>query len=301
MYTVIVTALREAKTLTRQIKKILYQFSKFGSSGTIWVCAPDHETQNVVLKYHKNQPNVKLIRDQGKGKPAALNLALAKAEGDILILTDGDVLIGKQAIVHLLAPFQDPKVGAVSGHPLSQNPRTNKFGFWSHLLTEMAHRTRLRRDRHGKYLDCSGYLYAIRAKLINKIPENTLSDDALISTLIYLQGYQINYAPKAKVLVKYPDNLKDWLKQKKRSTGGYVQINQLIKKFKLKMPPKMRSLQKEMAGVGEIFSVAQNWHERWWTIQLIFARIVLWFLIFWEIKMIKKPFRQMWQRVESTK
>lgn len=301
MISIIITAYQEPLSLDKQLQSLLYQISKISSPSEIIICAPDRTTQSVVLKYHKIHKNVNLIKDQGRGKPAALNLAFAQARGEILILTDGDVLIGEKAIVNLLAPFKDCKVGAVSGRPLSQNPRQDKFGFWSHLLAEMAHRTRSRRDHAGQYLDCSGYLYAIRARLIQKIPEHTLSDDALISTLISLQGYQIRYAPQAEVYVKYPDNFQDWLKQKKRSTGGYVQINDLSKKLKRKMLPKMRSLQKEMAGVGEIFGFFQNPQECGWTVQLIFARILLWILIFWEIKVIKKPFLKVWQRIDSTK
>lgn len=254
---------------------------------------------------------VKLLRDKGIGKPAALNLAFPEAKGDILILTDGDVEIGEEAILEILEPFKNPKIGAASGQPISINPKSNIFGFWAYILTEMAHKIRLRRTKEGKYIDCSGYLYAMRGNLVENIPENTLSDDALISSLIYYQDYQITYTTEAKVYVKYPDNFKDWIKQKKRSTGGYTQLPGLLvgaglvpalpKATTRVAPTEMRSFRQETRGVFQIFKYAQNPQEFWWTILLIFARIYLWWLIFWELKIKKTPFVKMWQRVESTK
>ena len=60
---------------------------------------------------------------------------------------------------------------------------------------------------------CSGYLYAFRKNLIDKIPENALAEDAVISHMIYEQGYKTAYTPNAKVFIKYPTNMKDWIIQ----------------------------------------------------------------------------------------
>ncbi len=321
MLSIIITAYKEPKTLYKQLQTILYQLSRISPLSEILVITPDLPTQKVVLKYHKINQRVKLIKDRGKGKPAALNLAFSEVRGDILILTDGDVEIDQKSILAILKPFKNPEIAAVSGRPISTNRRDNMFGFWSHLLVEMAHKTRLKRTKQKKYLDCSGYLYALRQGIVNKIPKNTLSDDALISRLVWNRGRQIAYAPEAKVYVKYPDNFSDWIKQKKRSTGGYVQLPRLLEKtwknnvgadpcvrptrMKPKIvpgqPPKMRGLRQEAQGILQTLKFAKNLKELWWTIILIFARIYLWLLIFWEIKIKKRPFAQIWQRVESTK
>ena len=56
------------------------------------------------------------------------------------MLSDGDVVIGEDALQPLLAPFADPGVGAVTGRPVSASPRDTMLGYWSHLLTDSAHR-----------------------------------------------------------------------------------------------------------------------------------------------------------------
>lgn len=295
---IIITAYKEPNTLQKQLDQII---SNLPRDSEILVCAPDQATQDIALKYQKPNQIVKLIQDLGTGKPAALNLAFKKATGDIWILTDGDVKIGDNALQSLIQPFQDSKIGAVSGHPISINERNNLFGYWSQLLTNLADQLRQNKIKKGEQIDCSGYLYAIRGNLIKNIPKNLLSDDAWISYLIRQAGYKISYVPESKVFVKYPTSFKDWIKQKRRSGGGYLQIQTYLKNDPKQSKQMMRSFRKESLGIFQALKFSQNVQEFWWTIILIFARIYLWLLIFWSIKIKKMPFNQIWQRVESTK
>ena len=233
---IIITSWKEPRTIGKAIESFLNQ--KIALEHEIIVLAPDKETLDVAKKYK----GIKTLKDQQKGKPTALNLAFKKVKGDILILTDGDVFVSKNSINELLKFFKDPKVGAVTARPISINKKSNIFGYWSHVLTdEGAHKTRLQKQKNNQFIVCSGYLYAIR-NIIKSIPPESLSDDHIISEIIWKKGYKIKYAPRAEVYIKYPTNLKDWIKQKRRSAGGYMQINNFIKK-----PIKMRSPMKEIA------------------------------------------------------
>jgi len=137
MISIIITAYKEEKTIAKAIEQFLK--NKISDKSEILVLAPDEQTLEIAKKL-----KVKTIKDPGKGKPAALNLAFQKAKGDILILTDGDVFIDENALSSLLAPFQDKNIGAVSGHPISLNPKDNLLGYWSHTLTRIAHLRRLK-------------------------------------------------------------------------------------------------------------------------------------------------------------
>jgi len=176
-------------------------------------------------KMKKKYKQVKTIKDLGDGKSAALNLAVSKAKGDILILTDGDVYVGKDSIGKLVQSLKYQKVGAVTGRPVSLNPRGNKFGYWAYLLTEIAHERRKLASKKGMRFFCSGYLFAIRKKLFPKLQINLLSEDGYISHRVYEKGYRIDYSEDSRVLVRYPTNFEDWIKQKRRSAGGYRQLN----------------------------------------------------------------------------
>jgi len=308
MISVIITTKKEPKTLTKAIQTILDENLE---DYKLLVVGPDKETEKIAEEFSKQYPEIKYLKDKGVGKPAALNLAFNNTEGEILVLTDGDVYIEKGAIKKLLKHFEDEKVGAVSGHPVPINSRKNIFGYWSHFLTKAADFVRKKKNRRGEYLVCSGYLYAIRREVICnseekadilKIPAETFVEDSIISERIWQKGYKIIYQPEAKVYVRYPDNFKDWLKQKVRATGGYIQRLEIKDQNSRKAKNKMRSLFREVAdGLKLFFIYPKTFKEFWWTILLYLARLYLWLMIFWQIKILKKPFSEVWQRIESTK
>ncbi|MEM1578000.1 MAG: glycosyltransferase [Candidatus Micrarchaeia archaeon] len=294
MITIAITAFKEERTIGRAIKAILNQ--KIKEKYELLIVAPDIETLNAAKKYREKHSQIKLIKDAGEGKPAALNLIFKKARGRILVLTDGDVFVGKNAISELLNGFTSPKVGAVSGRVISLNSRDNMLGYWSHLLVDAAHKERMKRMKRKQFLECSGYLYAIR-NVVKKIPKEALSEDALISHIIAKKGYLINYAPKACVYVKFPTTFTDWIKQKKRSAGGYLQIRRLIKGKE----NQMRTFLKEAIHFWFPFKYAKNLKETFWSLILLFARAYLWILIFIDVKIKRKKLKQIWLRVETTK
>ncbi len=286
--TVIITSFKEPKTIGKAALAILPQLSK---RDELIVIAPDKETLNVAKGVSKK---IKIIKDIGNGKPAAMNLATKKASGEILVWTDGDVFISNNSIKELILHFQNDKIGAVTGRPVSIDSKNNKFGFWGHVLAETAHEQRTRQNKQGKFLFCSGYLFAVRKRLMPEIPEELLSEDGYISYLVHKGGYKITYAPKAQTYIHYPKNFKDWIKQKKRSVGGYNQNYNLLN-------VKIRSFNQESSNFWRLFRYVKNLKYLLWMLELFVARIYLWILIYWDLNIKKKKREEIWERVESTK
>jgi biofilm PGA synthesis N-glycosyltransferase PgaC len=293
MLSILITAFRESKTIGHAIEAFL---SQLPPQAEILVICPDPETTTVVDDYAARYPAVRHLADPQRGKPAALNIGLREAQGDIVVLSDGDVAAAKDALAPLLAPFDDPKVGAVSSHPLSTSPRDTVLGYWSHLLTESIHQIRLARDQAGLFLVCSGYLFAFRRALVAHVPEDALAEDAVISHRIASQGYRIRYAPQAHVSVKYPTTYRDWLRQKVRSTGGYAQP------YVRNAAVRMRSLWLEtIEGTRVALRYPRNVREFLWTLLLFAARLQMWLLVFVNVRLLRRSFDALWQRVETTK
>jgi len=293
MITGIITSFKEPRTICKCIASMLQSFMNTGVEFEIIVLAPDEETLKEARSYEGVKTGIKVIQDSQLGKPAALNIAFKEAKGDILILTDGDTYISNYTVRELLKSFTHPNIGAVSGRPISISPRNTKLGFWSHLLSDMAHETRL--DKMNFVV--SGYLYAVRKSVLNfEVPKDCLSDDAYISYKIINQGFKILYAPTAQVMVKYPDTFKDWINQKKRSTGGYIQLSD-----QYHLDNKSRTFGQEASGIFKVLSYSKNIKELFWTKLLILARIYLWLAIFYERKILNKSFEKTWTRIESTK
>ncbi|PIN88582.1 hypothetical protein COU61_04330, partial [Candidatus Pacearchaeota archaeon CG10_big_fil_rev_8_21_14_0_10_35_13] len=274
---IIITAFNEEKTIGRAIDSFLCQKELKNYDYEIIGVAPDAPTLNVIKSYSKNNRRVKFLKDPHKGKPSALNLVFKKAKGEILILTDGDVHVTNNSIKELLKPFSDKSIGAVAGHPLSSSPKNTLLGYWSHVLTGVAHKLRLKSLKDKSFIHCTGYLYAIRAGIVNNIPVNALVDDGFISHKIFSEGFKIGYAQHAEVFVKYPDNFADWVMQKKRSAGGYNQL----KDFGIDVKShKGRGFFWEALGSLRIIRYATSLKELYWSILLLFSRLYLWVVIF---------------------
>ncbi len=117
--TILITAFKEATTIGEAMDAFLAQMP---DDAELLVVCPDDETTAVVHHYALSHPQIRHIQDPGAGKPAALNIGLAEASGDIVVLSDGDIVVANEALAPLLAPFADENVGAVTGHPLEQQP-----------------------------------------------------------------------------------------------------------------------------------------------------------------------------------
>lgn len=291
MISIIITAYKEDKTIKKCVLSVTSQ--KIKSKYELLVIAPDKKTLKAARKTSRK---VKTFKDKGIGKWGALNLAFKKAKGDVLILLDGDTYLKKKSINCIAEKFEDENVGIVSGRVKSTNKRSNLMGYWSHLLTNAAHKERLKRMNRGEFIICSGYLIGLKKGIVKNLPKDLLSEDAYMSHYAWSKGYDTIYAPRAVVMVKYPSNLSDWLKQKRRSAGGYHQLKKYFKNN-----PRMRSfLIEAVKGPFYVLSFAKNPVEFAWSLLLFPARLYLWLLTFYD-KKSGKSFKQVWQRVESTK
>jgi len=312
MISIIITSWKEPKTIGKCIRCIIdNKYSGIPKDFEIIQVSPDQETLEAGKRTARelNLPHTQYVQlvDPCKGKPFALRMALKRVKGDIIIWTDGDTYFGKNAIKELIKPFENKKIGGVSGRPVSIDRKDNIFGYWGHLLSESGdhRRMNLMEDTgDGYYISkerffpMSGYIMATRKKTFD-IPSNVLSDDAYISYQLRNHGYEIGYARNAECFVKYPATLKDYYKQKVRSLGGYTQLKRMgiFKKDK-----QSRSFFIELGYTFYVFKYAKNIKEFIWSLLLFPVRLWTWIRIFWERTLLRKGMpKDGWERIESTK
>jgi len=313
MISVIITSFKEPNTISKCIKCIAdRRYSGIPKDFEIIQVSPDKETlqegQKIADKLKLNSKEYRQIIDPKKGKPYALKMALNNVRGDIIILTDGDTYFDKNAVKELLKPFVNPKIGGVSGRPVSKDKKDNQMGYYSHLLTDSAHHRRSTvlkkvesRDYYvsdDSFFPMSGYIMAIRNVKFT-IPEDVLSDDAYISYMLRNKDYEIAYNPDARCFVKFPTTLKDYYKQKVRSIGGYIQLEKydVFEKDK-----QSRSFLIELKYFFYVFRYSKNFKEFIWSLMLFPIRLWTWIMILWERVILKKGMPQGgWERIESTK
>ena len=288
MISIIITSFNDPN-LEKAIISILDQ--KINYKYELIVVAPDKEAEKLSKKY-----KIKYFKDPGIGKSYALNLLLKTLKSEILILTDGDVYLNNNSINEIMELFKDEKIGVVTGRVVSLNKKDDMLGYWSNLLADNgAHKIRKKLFKQGKFLECSGYLFAFR----NKIKEFPLdvAEDTIIPYMFYIKNYKIGYAEKAIVYVKNPDNFKDWLKQRKRTAKAHETLLKYYPNL-----PRVKSFWNEIKfGFFAALSYPKTIKEMYWTILLFFARAYMWILTLIESKLLKKQYQDAWERVHSTK
>ena len=68
-----------------------------------------------------------LRQDCNRGKREAMALAIGRARGDIFVTVDSDSVIERGALLAIVAPFNNPRVGAVAGKVLVYNRKAASF------------------------------------------------------------------------------------------------------------------------------------------------------------------------------
>jgi cellulose synthase/poly-beta-1,6-N-acetylglucosamine synthase-like glycosyltransferase len=296
MISVVITAYREPKTIGKAIEAILEQ--EVDVDFELFISAPDKETLQVAEIYELRDPRVRIFIDNDEGKSAALNQLLPELEGKILVLTDGDVFVGKNSLKEIVQPFKDKKVGCVTGRPVSVNSRNNMLGYWSHLLVDAgAHEARKKREKKGEFLECSGYFWAFKNGVIKNFPVD-IAEDTVVPLLFRERGFKVRYAENAKVYVKFPTNLRDFIEQKKRTAKAHESLKKYVN---VKRIPRTKTFMNEILEGWKALFYPKNIREIVWTLLLFPFRLYIWILVFYHTRIKKEHYGDAWDRIESTK
>jgi cellulose synthase/poly-beta-1,6-N-acetylglucosamine synthase-like glycosyltransferase len=164
-----------------------------------------------------------LTQPKREGKASALNYCRTFCEGDIIVLTDADVLFKKDALRELVAGFADQSVGAISGRLIILNATqsvSTKFeksyrGFFDIIRTGESN------------LDSTpifnGPISAFRVELMDDLEPSTVADDTELSLKVREKGWKAIYEPKALAYEYTPSSFRLRNKQKIRRGQGIIQ------------------------------------------------------------------------------
>jgi len=174
-------------------------------------------TVPIVQEYMARDPRVRLIEQpKREGKTSAVNLFLSEAQSEICVLESGDTVPHEYAVEHLVRMFDDPSVGMVGAQKMAVNTPEHISGLLSHLRLRMEHELCLEIPRLGEMI-------AFR-KLFDKIPTDVAMDEAFVEALVVKRGMSVRYAPDAIVYNTGPDNIADFVRQRRRNHAGHLYL-----------------------------------------------------------------------------
>jgi poly-beta-1,6-N-acetyl-D-glucosamine synthase len=192
------------------------------------------QTPELVRRY----PAITLLHQpERQGKIAAVQRAMPYVFTELVVFTDANTMLNKDAILNLIRHYQDIKVGAVAGEKriLSREKEAaNSAGEGIYWRYESA----LKRWDSELYsvVGAAGELFSIRKSLFEHVPPDTLIEDFYLTLRIAQKGYRVKYEPEAYALEGPSASVAEELKRKIRIAAGGIQavvrLKALLNPFK---------------------------------------------------------------------
>ncbi|MEU9046353.1 bifunctional polysaccharide deacetylase/glycosyltransferase family 2 protein [Kitasatospora sp. NPDC048343] len=171
-------------------------------------------------------PYTRVIRQENAGKPAALNTGIAAARAELLVMVDGDTVFEPDAVRHLVQPFADPSVGAVSGNAKVIN-RGGLLGRWQHIEYVVGFNLDRRLFDLAECMPTvPGAVGAFRRSAllaVGGVGEETLAEDTDLTMALCRAGWRVVYEERAKAWTEAPASLSALWRQRYRWCYGTLQ------------------------------------------------------------------------------
>jgi len=182
----------------------------------------DH-TPSIVAQY----PSVRLLHDPlRQGKSVAVNRAVAIATQEILVFSDANTTLNKEAVLRIASHYRDAKVGGVAGEKkVIGSPGRDAAGEGEGLYWKYESRLKKIDSDFYSVVGAAGELFSLRKDMYEPIPPDTILDDFVLSLKTAQKGFRIVYEPGAFAMELPSFSLADEQKRKIRiAAGGFQSI-----------------------------------------------------------------------------
>jgi len=210
---IVVSAYNEEVVIKEKIKNCLELDYPRESLEIIIASDGSNDKTNEIVKRFSDKGVVLADYKERRGKAEVLNQTIPLAKNEIIVLSDANTSFRKDALKILVRNFGDDKVGCVCGEMKFRNSRENKTGELEGFYWKYEVFLKRLEGRIGSLLGANGGIYAIRKKLFEKIPSDTIIDDFVIPMKILEKGYRVLYEPEA---MAYEDTAKGIIQEMAR-------------------------------------------------------------------------------------
>ncbi len=163
-----------------------------------------------------------VILDESNGKANALNQAVMRTQGEILVFLDARQIVDEHAVAQLVACFEDPEVGAVSGELVLETPSGGIAEEGLGIYWKIEKAVRKLESASGSVVGVTGAIYAIRRELYVEVPAGTILDDVFIPMNVARQGKRVIFEPAAIARDRlFSEKGKEFSRKVRTLTGNY--------------------------------------------------------------------------------
>lgn len=159
-----------------------------------------------------------------RGKTAAMNRAMRLVDTPIVVFTDANTMVNREAIREIVLAFANPEVGCVAGEKriavqTKDGAATGGEGmYWKYESALKKLDARL-----YSAVGAAGELFAVRKELFEEMETDTLLDDFILSLRIAMKGHIVDYRSNAYAVEGGSADMKEEEKRKVRIAAGGLQ------------------------------------------------------------------------------
>ncbi len=224
--TVVMSVHNEDKVIRSKISSMLG--SDYPDGQIDFIVGSDGSTDGtdlLVAGIAATDSRIRFIRnEERRGKAAMINDLVSMARGEILIVTDANVIFTSGTVRKLAEPFADQAAGLCDASPrpsVSVNGGiTRQENLYSRFETALK---RAEGDLWGAMPGPYGGCYAVRRSLFPRLPENILVDDLFAGLSVLKQNYRVINIHDAIVYEDTQPGISEQFRRRTRIAAGSFQ------------------------------------------------------------------------------
>lgn len=219
---VIVPCYNESASIERKLKNL--EELDYPRDRLELIVADGASTDDTLAKARAHRPAVAVVSlPQSIGKARTINRVLPETHGDIVVVTDANAWMHREALLKVVEPFRDPRVGAATGSMRQVDRSGNAVAQGGDVYWRVEVFLRTREAQLHSVVGMSGEISAFRRSVFVR-PDNAVvdwyrpggTDDFEMTLWAVRHGLRVAYAPEAHVWEYAPDTLTDLFGQKVR-------------------------------------------------------------------------------------
>ena len=226
LVSVIIAAYNEESVIVEKLDSVLQ--SSYPDDKLEILIGSDASSDKTIPLVKEMSQRFPLIRcfdfSERRGKPSVVNDLVSHSKGEILILTDANVIFSTDTIINLIRHFKNQSIGLVDTHMVNRGLKKEGISY-----QEKAYISREVQIKHmesliwGTMMGPFGGCYAVRREEYSDVPPHSLVDDFYINMKVLEKGKKAVNELESVVFEDVSNSMRDEFRRKVRISAGNFQ------------------------------------------------------------------------------
>jgi len=221
--TLFITAFNEEMVVDQKMQNSISLDYPTDKLKIVWVTDGSNDGTNDCIQ--KNWPQATVhFSPERKGKTAAMNRGMRLVNSPLVVFTDANTMLNKEAMREIVRAFMNPKVGCVAGEKrIDVQTKDGAAAGGEGMYWKYESKLKELDSRLYSAVGAAGELFAVRKELFEEMETDTLLDDFILSMRLTMKGYIIAYCKNAYAVESGSANMEEEEKRKVRIAAGGLQ------------------------------------------------------------------------------